>query len=332
MKIEYKKVEEFLKAIPSGVNAFLFYGPDSGLVYQRSQKLIDSNLDDKINLFEMNFANLGDSFLALENEACSISLLGGKKIILIRGAKKTLGKDLESLILKNSQSFFIITAGDLPPAASTRKFFEKTKSAAAIACYKDELFSIRRIIQNSLFDSGITIRKDALILLESFIGGDRLLIVNELEKLETYLGDSKTVTVDDVSSGLFSNSNAVSLDDLCAETFNKELNKFFRDWDILSKQGVNAIVLLRSLIKYCIRLYVVRQSIQQEKTVKQAMSELRPPVFFKYEQIFSTHVRKYNNEKLLRILTEAYKLEKKLKTESIKPSILSEHYVIENFN
>src|SRR5690349_19460332 len=129
MKIAPKAVEAFLAAPGKEHVAALVYGPDAGLVRERAKRiasvLLGSN-DDPFAFSEFTEASLLADSARLADELSAISLLGGKRVILVRDAGDKLVKLLEAAAsCLNKDVFLIVMSDELGTRSNLRSWFEK---------------------------------------------------------------------------------------------------------------------------------------------------------------------------------------------------------------
>ena len=85
----------------------------------------------------------------LFDEAATVPLTGGNKIIRITGVAESDSKSLSKFLSSIDDSVFLIAeAGELRGRSALKQLFEETKYVASISCYQDRDQDIRRIIQN----------------------------------------------------------------------------------------------------------------------------------------------------------------------------------------
>src|SRR6266567_222794 len=87
MKIGTRETGLFLKQPDKQSQAVLLYGPDSGLVRERSRIIASTILGkdaDPLNRIELSGAQLKNDPALLMDELNSMSLMGGRRIVILR--------------------------------------------------------------------------------------------------------------------------------------------------------------------------------------------------------------------------------------------------------
>ncbi|MCL2737649.1 MAG: DNA polymerase III subunit delta, partial [Alphaproteobacteria bacterium] len=198
----------------ANVPAVLIYGPDAGQVDELADKAIDKLEIDSVNLFVVDANELKDKTDALFAEACTPSLLGGRRMVWVANVGDSDAPLVRELVThKSLDAFVVVTAAELRAGGGMRALFEDAQNLAAIPCYADDEQTLGKVIRESLFAAGIKqIEPDAMQYMFSRLGGDRGVTRSFLKKLSIYVDDTKTVTLVDVEKCLPDNG-AVSIDD-----------------------------------------------------------------------------------------------------------------------
>ena len=287
MKLNAQQIESFLKQ-PS-VDIFLLYGPDEGLVRERSTllaKQVSPNLSDAFQVSQFSCDTLKDTPSQLHDEAYAQSLLGGKKVIWAYDVSDKYAKPISSFLeTYPGGNRIILQAGDLNATSKLRKLAEKLPSIASIPCYHDEGRKIGDIIRHTLQKNNMNIDQDAFQLLEQSLGEDRSLTRQTMEKLYLYTMGDTMVTLEAVQDIISDHAN-LSLDDLFYALLDNDSVQIMRILEKLLSEATAEILILRSLQNQFLRLYKAKGLIEDKTPPQSAISSLRPPIFFKYKSKF----------------------------------------------
>ncbi|MDB2415062.1 DNA polymerase III subunit delta [Rickettsiales bacterium] len=328
MKLPANQINNFIKK-PTN-NGVLIYGPDRGQTDQYIKNIIKSILGDQpdpLSIIDINFDKLKDDPAFLADEMGSISLFGGRKVIRIRDAKPTIAKELSDILENTDTTHFIIfSAFELTPASALRKYFEKSPKYTTIASYKDDQASIARVISSYLQENGFTFERDVISWISSYFSGDRMVIIRELEKLITYKGEDKNITINDAQQCI-TDSAEISLSQLCNAVASRDVANINRNINRAIQEGTNSIAIIRAVLNYFSRLNQVKSLIEQGVPQAQAVSSLRPPVFFKEAPTFNNHIGKWNTNSLRKIISSLTELEISCKTTGNPADLLCTHFL-----
>lgn len=316
MKLPYARIETFAKKPDSGVKAVLLYGPDAGLVAERGKQMLHATVDDLADPFrvvQFSFDDIKDDSARLCDEINAMSLMGGRRFIRIVDVASNIDQDLGNSILSSkSDTLVVFEAGDLAPTSSLRKFFESEANVVALPCYKDDMGTVRKVVEMRLREAGFMWDSDAVNYLARSFAGDRLVIISELEKLITYMGSEKKITINCVKECVGDNVES-SLDELCSAVAMRDLVQIEKNLQRILVEGVGAIAPIRSLLRYFFRMQIVRGNVANGMDEQQAIGSLRPPVFFKQMDSFKEHLRIWNAGAIDNMIMALNKLEAECK-------------------
>jgi len=152
MKLAWKAIEPFVKSPDPKARVILIYGPDNGLMKERSKTIgltITPDLNDPFNAVTLTGDILAEDSARLSDEAQAMSMMGGARLIKVEGGSDKLTTTIKSYLEEPSpENLVIIEAGELGPRSSLRKLCESAKNAAALPCYVDDARSVSGLIRD----------------------------------------------------------------------------------------------------------------------------------------------------------------------------------------
>lgn len=322
MKIAARAVESYLASPDSAARAALVYGVDSGLVRERAQQIrkrVLSGSDDPFAFVEMDEARLLADPAILGDELGAISLMGGKRLIWIRGAGDKSARIIEAASPGfHAGAFLLVTADELPARSALRAWFEKEPSAACIACYRDEARDVGDVVRKAFAEAGLKADPDVVGYLCGQLGNDRYVTRQELEKIITYAGEDKTLSLADVQA-LVDYNRDTNLDELCAAVADKNLTALDAMVMRLMREGSQPVMYLRALQRYFNRLYSMRARVDAGDSIEQVIATARPPVFFKQVPVMTRHLNGWSTAQLAKALKLLVEAELACKTSDLPP-------------
>ncbi len=301
MIVKSHEADRYVASPPKGLTLALVYGPDAGLVQERAEKLLKSVVPDLTDAF--NVADLSESTLQadparLADEAAAISMMGGRRVVRVRGAGNDLADLLESFADDpRGDALVVIEAGDLAKTSALRKIFDAHKTAAAVQCYPDSVRDLGDVVRDALRAEGLSIAPDALEDAVSRLGSDRGVTRREIEKLLLYMHGKKQVTLEDVRAVMGDEAEARS-ESACDAAAGGDLVKLDRELERLWVSDVAPAQVLRSAMGHFQRLVQARESANRGETIDNVMKRLRPPVHFSRSQAFKNQAQRWNTDKL----------------------------------
>ena len=322
MKVKPQDADRFAAKPPANVVAVLVYGPDSGLVRQRIEKLTRSVVEDLADPFRL--ADISDSELKsdparLADEAAAISMLGGRRVVRLRGlsdgASKVLAAFLEDPL---GDALIVAEGGELGPRSSLRLLFEEAGNAAALPCYADDASTLGEVIRARLGAAGLKAEPAAFEYLMAHLGSDRGVTQNELEKLVLYMGasakgETREVTLADARECIGDNAGS-SLDEVIDAALGGELENLDKALARARAADTNAVLILNMLSRHLMQLHLAAAHVENGSDLGGAMRSFRPPLHFKRKDAVTRQMKNWNRRKLDRALALALEAETQCKT------------------
>lgn len=318
MIVKASEAERTAKNPPRGLIAALIFGPDSGLIRERAETLSKTVVDDLADPFRV--ADLDEQTLAgdparLFDEAAAISMLGGRRVVRVRGAGNGLAKLFESFLAEPvGDALVVVEAGDLAKGAPLRKVFEAAGNAAAIPCYADSARDLAEVVRDAMKAEGLVIAPEALEDAVSRLGSDRGVTRRELEKLALYARGQKQVTLEDVRAAMGDEAET-RIEEACDAAGAGDLPRLDLALERLWAADVSTVAVVRQALSHFQRLLLVGAA--RGESMEDAMKKLRPPVHFSRAASFKQQVQKWNETKLLDALDLLLETEALCKTTSV---------------
>lgn len=316
MIISARDADRFTAQPPKQLRVALVFGPDAGLVQERAEKLLKSVTPDLTDAF--NVADLSESVLLadparLADEAAAISMMGGRRVVRVRGASNDLAELFEQFLDDPpGDALVVVEAGDLAKGASLRKLFEGDEAAAAIACYADTVRNLEDVVRDALRAEGLAIAPDALADAVSRLGSDRGVTRRELEKLALYAKGQKSVSLEDVRAVMGDEAEARA-EEACDAAGSGDFARLDLALERLWVADMSAVAVARSAMGHFQRLLLVAENTARGENLDTALKRLRPPIHFLRADSFKAQLRRWQQDRIgeaLDMLLEAETLAK----------------------
>ncbi|NVK18681.1 MAG: DNA polymerase III subunit delta [Methylocystaceae bacterium] len=312
MKITAGKADGFIKNPPPDIRCILIYGPDQGLVFERSKALgglILDDLNDPFNSVILQAPDVKADPAIIADEAAALSMMGGRRFIRIQDAADSLSAAFKAYLADPvGDAMIVLEGGDLSPRSSLRKLFEADKSiAAALPCYGDEGRNLSDVVRETLQKHGLNADRDAMGYLLNHLGSDRQVSRGELEKLAIYMGDETLVTMEHAIACV-GDSGAFSLDNVIMAAANGDHANLETTLLRCFDEGNQPIMILRMLARHFHKLHLAKGHMQKGLNIDQAMAKLRPPIIFKQAPNFKKQLGSWDLKRIsmaMDIITEA---------------------------
>ena len=301
MIIKSHEADKYVVSPPKGLMIALVYGPDAGLVQERAEKLLKTvtpDLTDPFNTADLSEAVLLADPARLADEAASMSMMGGRRSVRVRGAGNDLAELFEGFLDDpKGDALVVIEAGDLAKTSALRKLFDGHKTAAAIQCYPDSVRDLGDVVRDALRAEGLSIAPDALAETVARLGSDRGVTRRELEKLVLYMHGQKQVTLEDVRAVMGDEAEARS-ESACDAAGSGDLAKLDRELERLWVSDTPPAQVIRSAMGHFQKLLQARESVARGTSMDDVMKRLRPPVHFSRSAAFKAQASRWNSDKL----------------------------------
>jgi len=299
--VKASDADRFSTRLPPGISAVLFFGPDQGLVRERAEacaRTVVPDLNDPFRVVEFADGALEGDPARLFDEAAAISMLGGRRVLRVRGAGNALGKLFDDFLEEHvGDALVVVEAGDLAKSASLRKAFEEADSGAAIACYPDSDDTIAQVVRSALKAEGLSIQPDALDEAVSRLGSDRGVTRREIEKLQLYMRGQKEVTVKDILAIMGDESEA-RLEAVMDAAGEGDYAVLDEELERLWTAGTSPAQIIRVALGHFQRLLLAKVAQAKGESIDSVMRRGWPPVHFSRTNAFKAQVNRWSEQRL----------------------------------
>ena len=320
MDVKSHLADRYVAKPPASLIAALVYGPDQGMVRERASMLAKSVVPDPNDPFRVSELD-GDALESdparLSDEAQALSMVGGRRVVRVRGAGNALAKSFERFLADpKGDALVVVEAGELQKSAALRRVFEEADNAACIACYPDNERDLEDVVRSALKAHGLSIDPDALNFAVSHLGSDRGVTRSELEKLALYAMGDKTVTGAHVEA-VMGDESELRMDETFDAAGEGDYGRLDTSLMRLWAAGTSPVGVLRQAMPHFQRLLLVRAEADGGTDPGLAMKKLRPPLHFARANSFRAQVMRWTAVRLEEALTLLYEAEALAKTTAV---------------
>ena len=169
---------------------FLFYGENQGHKNQIIEEKFKKEFKETIYSYEeTEILSDKNSFF---NNLLSKSFFDNEKLIIINRATDKI-KDILDELIENTVPEIVKYLKHLEKKSKIRSLFEKSKDAICVPFYEDNSQTLANIVNDYFRGKKIPISQQAINLIVSRARGDRQNIKNELEKIDSFILNKKTL-------------------------------------------------------------------------------------------------------------------------------------------
>jgi DNA polymerase III subunit delta len=276
------EIERFIVRPDTRHPIILIYGPDVGLVSERTAAIIRalaSADSDPFGIVPLEGDAIASDPGLLHDEVRTFGLFGKRRIIHLRAGSKNFAAALEPLLKDPPQAAIVIEAGELRPTSPLRAVCEKSTNAAVIPCYVDGVKDLAHLVDRWLLTADVSIDPDAREELIALLGADRLATRSELDKLALYSKSEGRIKLEDVRA-IIADASALALDDVVDTAAAGEPDAALRALKKARSAGVSATAVLGAAIRHVATLHRLRLSVEAGEAVSGVIENARPRIFF----------------------------------------------------
>jgi DNA polymerase-3 subunit delta len=243
------------------------------------------------------------------------SLMGGRRAIVVQGADNNLTPMLKKMLPETpSENLLILSSSVYNTKSALITWAKERRDILTVGCYEDREGDIMQEAAAMLREKGLVADNATLQVLCARLSPDKRINQSEIDKLEMYLGERKSVTIADVQNAVCDTAGA-STEDLCYFVAGGEIKKALNIFNRLLKEGEEPASLVRSVEYHFANLLESTAKIANGQTVDAATASLRLMFYRKPE--FLKQLRMWNKEHLLSALSMLYECERDCKSNNI---------------
>ena len=307
---------------------FLFYGNNEGLKEEIIENLFEKNYLNKIYRYEEKelLNNISEFF----NSVFTKSFFDDDKLIIINRATDKIKDILEELKEKQPQNIqFILNSKNLEKKSTLRKFFEKEKSLICVPFYEDNNQTLSSLVSQFFRNKKIPISQQLINILVERSRGDRKNLNNELEKIESFSANKKSINLNEIIK-LTNLADNYSASELIDQSLAKNTRKTVSILNENNYSDEDNIIIIRTLLAKLKRLVKIYELIDEKNNIEQAISSFKPPIFWKDKPLITQQIKSWGKNKLKSLIYESNEIEFLIKkNSSIGKNILSD-FIINN--
>ena len=309
---------------------FLLYGVNSGLINETVNDTLKPNFSKNIyNYDEQEILSNPDQF---KENIFNKSFFENDKLIIISRATDKIKNILEEIITKQIDDLIIIVkSGMLEKKSKLRSFFEKEKNTIAIAYYEDGYRELNSIIQKFFYDKRIKISSQSSNILIERSRGNRINLINELNKISNYLINKKKIDYEEICklTNLSENHNISDLTDN-ALAKNKVKTLSIINENILTTDDY--ILIIKNFLYKIKRLKKLKKELENNQNIENVILSYKPPIFWKERDIIKSQLKSISFERLNILSIKVNNLEKMVKENSKISGIILYNFLLEVMN
>ena len=309
-------------------NFYLFYGNNEGLKEEIIKNLFEKSYLNKIFRYEEK--EILDNKIEFFNSILTRSFFDDEKLIIINRSSDKIKEIVEELLEKNPQDIrFILNSKNLEKKSIMRKLFEKEKKIICVPFYEDNNQTLNSIISQFFRNKKIPISQQLINILVERSRGDRKNLNNELNKIENFSLNKKSLNLEDVIK-LSNLAENYSSSDLIDHSLAKNTRKTVTILSENNYSDEDNIIIIRTLLAKLKRLVKIYELVDEKNNIELAISSYKPTIFWKDKPLVTQQIRSWKKDHLKNLIYKTNEIELLIKkNSSVAKNILSD-FIIDN--
>ena len=306
---------------------FLLYGENEGL----KNEVIKKNLQNKFLEATYKYdeseilKNKEEFFMSLYSQ----SFFENKKLIVISRVTEKIKDIIEDMDEKKLIDVVIVLlSGTLDRKSKIRQLFEKSKVLTCIPFYEDNSQTLSSIASIFFREKKVAMSTQTINLLVERSRGDRQNLNSELRKIESFLISNKTIKIEDILklTNLAENYDVSELIDSCLAKNKRKTVKILNENNYSVE---DTIIVIRTFLAKSKRLLKLCKEFENKKNIDQAISSIKPPIFWKDKDIVKQQMQKWSENSLKKLIYKINKIEFLIKKNSACSINILSDFIIE---
>jgi len=325
-------IAKYLKNPDLKIKCVVIFGSNEGKIADycsQFSKTVCDDLSDAFRVINLNIDVLNKDIGVLFGEYNAQSLLGGRRVIIVKDATDILTKHLKVLFDDNqSDTLLILTSSTLNTKSSLVNLGKNRDDFAIIGCYDDREKDIKSFVREYLIKNQITISQAASELLCMRLSSDKKANLSEMDKLVTYLGTRRNIELDDIKIVVCDTSSS-SVEDLCYFIGTGQTDKAMDSYKELLNEGLEPVTIVRSISNHFLNLLGYAYNYEQGKRADEVIDLIKPPVMFYRKDDLKIQINIWKKNSILDAISLLYQCEKDCKTTHFPASELLSYTIMQ---
>ena len=319
---------ELQKKINKDINFYLLYGVNSGLIEESIENILKPTFSKNVyNFEELQIIKKSDDFKEL---IYNKSFFEEEKLLIINRATEKIFPIINEIInTKIDKVKIIIKANILEKKSKLRNLFEKNKKTIIVAYYEDNYRTLLNFIENFLVKERIRISKESINELINKSMGDRLNLINELNKISLIGHENKQINNETISK-LTNSSGEYNISELVDQCLAKNKRQTMH---ILNENGVNDennLIIIKTFLSKLKRLKKIKTELEKFNNIDSILNSYKPLIFWKEKDLIKKQLNCWNLNQIKTSMQKINNLEWECKKYPQISKGLLQNYIIEH--
>ena len=313
--------DQFKKA-----SALLVFGSDLGAIDEIVKKTVHffETSDNLMELIEINTEKLKKTPSLFWDEVNAYSMLSHQRVIYYKNVPDSFVDEFR-LFLNDSHpdTFLLMSSSTLKTSAALCKEACASDQVLAIGCYPQEAAGVKQTILSFMNNEGFIIHPDAVAFLTQSLGADKAVTMGELEKLKTYMGKEKQITLKDVQACI-GNESLSNLEELIISAMTGNARLVQKNLKLLLQENVNPVTIVSAFIRKTQQIIQIISKRDAGTPLDTAISSTPPYIPFTVMTPFKDILQKWPMQQLETLLSLLMQTDKDLKSNLPPQTVLNQ--------
>lgn len=306
---------------------FLLYGNNKGLIEEIIEKKIKPQMTNNVYRYDEN--EIIKDVDRFEDSISNKSFFDNEKLIIITRVTNKIFKIIEEIIEKEIDDISLILISEfLEKKSKLRVYFEKKNNTVCVPFYEDTLQTLNNLTTDFLKEKKISLSQQNINLLIEKCRGDRMNLFNELEKIENFLKNKKSIETKDILK-LTNLSENFDYSELVDNALAKNQKKTLYILNENNFANEDSILITRIFMNKLKRLLKIHLEVKTKKNIEKAISSFKPPIFWKEKDIVKKQITNWSDDKLRELIIKVNELELQIKKHPYLSTNLVTNFILE---
>ena len=294
-------------------------------------EIIDKNIKPYFskNLYNYEEAEILSNKDNFKESLFNKSFFEQNKLIIVNRVTDKLLELVEELLEKKDDDIrIILKTGILEKKSKLRNFFEKNKDLIVIPFYEDNYQTLHLLAENFFKHNKIKISNQNINFVLEKTKGNRINLKNELEKIKSFSQNKQSIEIEDLIK-ITSSGEDYKISELTDQCLAKNRKKTINILNENSNAIEDNILILKSFLYKLKRLKKLKEQTSINKSLDQAISSYRPPIFWKDKEIIKQQLMVLSDEEIKLLIKKINNLELTIKKNSGISNQIINNFILE---
>lgn len=304
---------------------YLLYGEEDFLIEEATDAIVNAALtgDERGFNLDIMYGNEADT-RDVVSHASSFPMMAEHRVVIVRDADKLAQSEiLANYIERPSPSTCLILACTKPDFRK-KPFVTARKHAFVVECKPLWENQIPSWIAKQAKKDKREIQPDAASMLAAYVGTSLRELSNELEKLYIYVGEKRSITVDDITA-VVGVSKEFSIFELQWAIGLKDTRKATEVLERLMGSGEQPVVMVAVMTKFFQTIWKLLDV--RRRNVPQAQQTTQAGIFMFHEK-YSQVASRFTIREIEDVFLSLAEVDEKLKSSGGDPKLLLQMFIV----